>query len=115
MHQASDVEAQLAVHGERLLRWLRDDALPLWWAVGADHAGGGFHEAIDLAGQPVRAERRARVQARQIFTYAVAGELGCIEVAMGIYPARHVPIMPDRRPAAMPPRMPEEYAGLRQT
>ncbi len=76
MHQASDVEAQLAGHGERLLRWLRDDALPLWWAVGADHAGGGFHEAIDLAGQPVRAERRARVQARQIFTYAVAGELG---------------------------------------
>ena len=38
-----------------------------------------------------------------------------IEVAMGIYPAGHIPIMPDRPPAAMTPRMPEEYAGLRQT
>ena len=44
--------------------------------VGADKTGGGFHEAIDLAGKPVLGERRARVQARQIFTYAVAGELG---------------------------------------
>lgn len=76
MHQTSDVEAELATHRERLLRWLLDDALPMWWTVGADRAGGGFHEAIDLAGWPVRAERRARVQARQIFTYAVGGELG---------------------------------------
>jgi len=29
-------------------------------------------QAIDLAGKPVLSERRARVQARQIFTYAVA-------------------------------------------
>ncbi len=76
MRQAGDVEAELATHRERLLRWLLDDALPLWWSVGGDHAAGGFHEAIDLAGRPVRAERRARVQARQIFTYAVGGELG---------------------------------------
>ena len=76
MRQASDVEAELAGHRERLLRWLLDDALPLWWSVGADRAGGGFHEAIDLAGHPVRAARRARVQARQIFAYAVGGELG---------------------------------------
>ena len=76
MHQASDVEAELAGHRERLQRWLLGDALPLWWTVGADRVGGGFHEAIDLAGRPVRAERRARVQARQIFTYAVGGELG---------------------------------------
>ena len=76
MRQVGEVELELATHRERLLRWLRDDALPLWWGVGADRAGGGFHEAIDLAGQPVRAERRARVQARQIFTYAVGGELG---------------------------------------
>ena len=53
-----------------------NDALPLWWTVGADHVGGGFHEAIDPAGRPVLAERRARVQARQIFSYAVGGELG---------------------------------------
>ena len=76
MRQAGDVEAELATHRDRLLRWLLDDALPLWWSVGGDHAAGGFHEAIDLAGRPVLAERRARVQARQIFTYAVGGELG---------------------------------------
>lgn len=76
MPQASDVDAELASQRERLLRWLLDDALPLWWSVGADRTGGGFHEAIDLAGHPVQSERRARVQARQIFTYAVGGELG---------------------------------------
>lgn len=76
MRHTRDVEAELAAQRERLLHWLMNDALPVWWSVGADRAGGGFHEAIDLAGRPVRAERRARVQARQIFTYAVGGELG---------------------------------------
>lgn len=61
---------------ERLLRWLLAEALPTWWDIGADRAGGGFHEAIDLAGRPVPGERRARVQARQIFSYAVGGALG---------------------------------------
>ena len=72
----SEVEAELAALRDRLLGWLLNDAMPLWWSVGADHVGGGFHEAIDLAGHPVLSERRARVQARQIFTYAVGGGLG---------------------------------------
>ena len=76
MSPVSDVEAELASQRDRLVRWLLEDALPIWWSVGADRAGGGFHEAIDMAGHPVRSERRARVQARQIFTYAVGGELG---------------------------------------
>ena len=71
----TDIESELARVREHLLNWLLNDALPIWWTVGADKTG-GFHEAIDLAGQPVLGERRARVQARQIFTYAVAGELG---------------------------------------
>jgi len=70
------IETDLAQVRERLLSWLLNDALPIWWEVGADKTGGGFHEAIDFAGKPVLAERRARVQTRQIFTYAVAGELG---------------------------------------
>ena len=61
---------------ERLLQWLLADALPTWWEIGADRAAGGFHEAIDLSGRPVLGERRARVQARQIFSYAVGGGLG---------------------------------------
>jgi len=70
------VESELTQMREHLMNWLFDDALPIWWEVGADRTGGGFHEAIDLAGKPVLGERRARVQARQIFTYAVAGEMG---------------------------------------
>jgi mannose/cellobiose epimerase-like protein (N-acyl-D-glucosamine 2-epimerase family) len=60
---------------ERLIGWLLNDALPLWWNVGADREEGGFHESIDHDGRPVRKGRRARVQARQIFTYAVARDL----------------------------------------
>lgn len=56
--------------------WLFDDALPLWWDVGADREAGGFHEALTLSGGPVASERRARVQARQTYVYAVAGALG---------------------------------------
>ena len=60
----------------RLMQWLLTNALPTWWDIGADRTGGGFHEAIDLAGRPVLGERRARVQARQIFSYVVGGSLG---------------------------------------
>lgn len=56
--------------------WLFNHALPLWWEQGADHARGGFHEALDAAGRPVEKTRRLRVQARQVYVYARAGQLG---------------------------------------
>ena len=56
--------------------WMETSALPLWWNKGADHVRGGFHEALDQCGRPVLANRRARVQARQVYVYATAGELG---------------------------------------
>src|SRR4051812_35909106 len=59
-----------------LKRWLFDVALPLWWEDGADHSRGGFHEAIDLDGRPVAQPHRARVLARQAFSYCEAGRLG---------------------------------------
>ena len=59
-----------------LRQWLFASALPLWWALGADHVGGGFHEALDGQARAVAAPRRARVQARQIYSYATAGLLG---------------------------------------
>lgn len=68
-------DADLAGLNDLLMRWLLNDALPLWWNVGADRAGGGFHESIDHDGRPAGNVRRARVQARQIFTYAVARDL----------------------------------------
>jgi mannose-6-phosphate isomerase len=72
----TEIEQELAALKADLLAWLMNDALPIWWTVGADQAGGGFHEAIDLEGRPAPADRRARVQARQVFSYAVGGQLG---------------------------------------
>lgn len=57
-------------------QWLDTAALPLWWALGADHARGGFHEALDGSGMPVDSPRRARVQARQAFVFAQAEAMG---------------------------------------
>jgi mannose-1-phosphate guanylyltransferase/mannose-6-phosphate isomerase len=68
-------------------RWLGDHALPLWWRVGGDHEAGGFHEGITAAGSAHRAPRRARVQARQMFSYAVAAQLGWTDT--GEAPVRH--------------------------
>jgi len=56
--------------------WMRVSALPLWWALGADHEQGGFHDSLALDGRPAPGPRRVRVQARQAYVYAVAGEQG---------------------------------------
>lgn len=56
-------------------RWIRLNALPVWAALGVDDDG-GFREAMDLSGRPVGDFRRARVQARQAYVYAVAGTSG---------------------------------------
>ena len=68
----SDVVSEVTT----LRRWLFESALPLWWSVGADHVRGGFHEAIDLDGNPVAQPHRARSIARQAFSYCEAGRLG---------------------------------------
>jgi mannose-6-phosphate isomerase len=66
----------LAARTAELTTWLTDAALPLWWEAGADHQCGGFHETLDEQGRPIAANRRARVQARQIYVYATAGQFG---------------------------------------
>ena len=71
-----DPATELAAASNRLTQWLWRDALPLWWCFGADHAGGGFHESLNLDLSPTGADRRARVQARQVFVYATAGLTG---------------------------------------
>jgi mannose/cellobiose epimerase-like protein (N-acyl-D-glucosamine 2-epimerase family) len=68
----SDVASEVGA----LKRWLFDVALPLWWKDGADHVRGGFHEAISLDGRPLARPHRARVIARQAFSYCEAGRLG---------------------------------------
>ena len=72
---APPVPESLAAGGRRLAEWLRLRALPVWATLGqADD--GVFVEAIGMDGRPVTRARRARVQARQIYVYAQAGQLG---------------------------------------
>ncbi|MDE1148250.1 MAG: AGE family epimerase/isomerase [Azospirillaceae bacterium] len=64
-----------AVRGQ-LKAWLVEQAYPLWWQAGADRVNGGFHEKLDLNGKPTNDARRARVQARQVYSYSVAARSG---------------------------------------
>jgi mannose/cellobiose epimerase-like protein (N-acyl-D-glucosamine 2-epimerase family)/glycosyltransferase involved in cell wall biosynthesis len=68
--------SDLAAEAAALNQWLFDVALPLWWQQGADRVRGGFHEAISLDGRPLPLPHRARVIARQAFSYWEAGRLG---------------------------------------
>jgi mannose-6-phosphate isomerase len=68
-------EGVLAVAG-RLHGWFMDHALPIWWERGADLAGGGFFERLNLDGTPANLPRRLRVQARQAHVFALAERLG---------------------------------------
>ena len=68
--------SDLAAEAAALNHWLFDAALPLWWQQGGDRVRGGFHEAISLDGRPLPLPHRARVIARQAFSYCEAGRLG---------------------------------------
>jgi mannose-6-phosphate isomerase len=60
-----------------LLAWTKQTALPFWGTVGVDKRGGGFHERLDLSGQPVlNVPKRLMVQGRQVYVYSHAAVLG---------------------------------------
>ena len=60
-----------------LRRWAIEKALPLWASAGYDAKRGGFQERLHADGTPdVTAPRRLLVQGRQIFSYALAADLG---------------------------------------
>ena len=59
-----------------LKQWLFDHALPLWWNTGGDLDKGGFYEKINLDGKPYDIDRRTRVAARQVYSYALADKMG---------------------------------------
>ena len=60
----------------RLNQWLLHSALPLWARSGVDTGNGGFYERIAQDGRALDEPRRARVQPRQIFSFAVGSHLG---------------------------------------
>lgn len=61
---------------QSLRQWLFDHALPLWWDIGGDREKGGFFEKINLDGKPDDVDRRTRVAARQVYSYALARRMG---------------------------------------
>ncbi|WP_187436378.1 AGE family epimerase/isomerase [Bradyrhizobium hipponense] len=61
----------------RLKRRMIGEALPLWSTVGWDHAAGGFIDRLHCDGTAdAAAPRRVFVQARQIWCYAKAAQMG---------------------------------------
>jgi len=60
-----------------LARWVCAEALPFWQSQGRDSVFGGVHERLHWDGQPdLATAKRVRVQARQIYCYSHATELG---------------------------------------
>lgn len=71
-----ELEGRLKLRSEQLKKWLLTQAYDMWWREGAD-PDGGFHERIARSGKAVATDnRRARVQPRQVYCYATAGQLG---------------------------------------
>jgi mannose-6-phosphate isomerase len=61
---------------EQYRDWVFDQAVPTWQRIGFDPARAMFHERLDMAGRPLPVPHRAMVQARQIYVFAHAAELG---------------------------------------
>jgi mannose/cellobiose epimerase-like protein (N-acyl-D-glucosamine 2-epimerase family) len=66
----------IAGFSAKLNDWLANAALPMWRGKGFDVSSGGFVETIDVTGEPTRANRRSRVQPRQVYCFAEAGRRG---------------------------------------
>lgn len=61
----------------KLAQWICNEALPFWQSSGRDDVHGGVHERLNWDGSPdIAAPKRVRVQARQIYCYSHATELG---------------------------------------
>jgi mannose/cellobiose epimerase-like protein (N-acyl-D-glucosamine 2-epimerase family) len=56
-------------------QWLSTHALPFWLTKGLDRRVGGFVENVSRAGEPLAGPRRCMVQARQVYSMAVAARM----------------------------------------
>jgi mannose/cellobiose epimerase-like protein (N-acyl-D-glucosamine 2-epimerase family) len=75
MHQPIRAEHKDVVRVVKAL--VIDHSLPLWSGKGWDSSGGGFVERLDIEGRAdLSAPRRVRVQARQVYCFAKAAQLG---------------------------------------
>jgi len=69
-------DKSLSDYHRELKQWLFTRALPIWASLGTDHEGWGFYESISQDGKGLNLPRRARVQARQIHSFAAAHDMG---------------------------------------
>lgn len=72
----NSISDRLQTTQARLKGWLFDKALPIWRDSGLDKAKGGVFETLGLDGVPVDVNRRTRVAARQVYSYALARRMG---------------------------------------
>lgn len=82
MSQRDDLRRRLAPVANRMSAWMHQSSWPLWWRR-ARLANGAFREVLDFEGNPdTSTESRVRVQARQVFSFALARRLGWREDAL---------------------------------
>ncbi|HEY5020836.1 MAG TPA: AGE family epimerase/isomerase, partial [Steroidobacteraceae bacterium] len=73
---AGDVTAAARASQRHLSDWLLQKAYPLWSRQGVDQGNGGFYERLGPDGAALDEPRRARVQPRQMYAFALAPSLG---------------------------------------
>jgi mannose/cellobiose epimerase-like protein (N-acyl-D-glucosamine 2-epimerase family) len=71
----SSIHPQLKSQRDQLRSWLVNKAYPLWANHGID-AQGGCIELLDQQARPLSNTRRARIQPRQVYSYAMAKQFG---------------------------------------
>lgn len=75
--QFPSIAQALAEEIGTLRKWLDEDALPLWWEAGSARPDGGFYERLGQDAKPIFSDdRRARIQPRQAYCFAAAGQHG---------------------------------------
>ena len=76
VHDMTADRALLRALRDELVSWLVESAYPLWARSGVDPVNGGFMEMLAQDGSPLQRPRRARVQPRQVFSFALASRFG---------------------------------------
>ena len=79
-----DLMPEPGAHAKRVRHWLFEETMPLWSTKGVDLIHGGFHEALTFQGEPVLRPKRLRTIARQLYAFAVAGQMGWEGDAAGL-------------------------------
>lgn len=79
------ISTRLLTATNKLKLWMQDDALPLWSSIGLNPDNGAVYERLFADGQPdTSANSRTRVQARQIYVFAIAAEKGWLSDSLPV-------------------------------